>query len=84
MEDVGELLITLLFYFFSLLQAVEALVKYPCFGTRNALIDIIKQNEAFFRVRTASTTSLAKEFECFDVLLCNTINFSRLLLPVLT
>jgi len=44
----------------SQIEAVEALSKYPCPGTRAALLDIINQNEAFYKVRIEACTSLAK------------------------
>lgn len=44
----------------SQVEAVRALQRYPCAGTRSALIDIINQNEAFYKVRTEAARCLAK------------------------
>ena len=39
---------------------MRALEKYPCSGTRSALIDTINNIEAFFKVRIEATVCLAK------------------------
>lgn len=44
----------------ALFQAVVALERYPCNGTRSALGDIIHQTEAFYKVRVEAVFCLAK------------------------
>ncbi|XP_065647290.1 transcription initiation factor TFIID subunit 2 isoform X3 [Hydra vulgaris] len=54
----------------SQIEAVRALEKYPCSGTRSALIDTINNVEAFFKVRIEAAFCLAKiantEVEVWD------------------
>ena len=44
----------------SQLEAVNALEKYPCPGTRSALSDLMGQREAFYRIRMEAAVCLGK------------------------
>ena len=57
------------------LQAILALEKFPSQATRQALIDVINQNECFYKVRLEACFCLAKvrEYTAWHFFLGNII-----------